>query len=911
MNGRDERRLTAILAADVVGYSKLIEADDSRTRTELRTVRAEVIDPLIDEHAGRIVSTAGDSILAEFNSAVDAVQCAVEIQRAMAVRNEPVSDDKRIQFRIGVNVGDIIVEGDDIHGDGVNVAARLEGLADPGGVFISGDAFRQVRNKPELGFEDLGEQTVKNITEPVRVYRVLLAPEAAGTLIAAKVPRRTPTPWVVAVAAVLIVVIGGGVIWNFAIRDNPIRVEAASLERMAFPLPAEPSIAVLPFDNMTGDPDQEILVDGLVEDIITSLSQVPRLFVVARNSTFTYKGQAVKVGRVAEEMGVRYVLEGSVRIEDGEARITAQLIDAIQGQHIWAERYERDLGSVFALQDDITTKITAAIDVELVGGEGARFLHSSTSNTKARTLLLRAREAGRQLTPQGNLAARQLLEEAIKLDPDYSAALVALSGTYTTTAQFGWESFIPAMQKASELAKKALALNSTSAAVFAQLGQIQYVQRNFDASNAQFEKALALEPNNAASTFQAARNNVYAGRSEVAIPQAKRAMRLNPAYPVWFLTVLDEAYVATGRYENAIEVGLEFEDRLDANEHFGADAALRLAIAYSLAGEQKNAEKWAQEAIRRNPRMTVAGWSRVWPYRHSNPDLFKRKFDAAIAAGIPVTIPSTKAESYYEETSNVAASEAFQKGWVRYHRGTPEALGEAVSLFKKAIEIDPAYGRPYAAVALTYLKALIRGWHESVGIAPFPRGESEIAEAILRAQRRPTALYHTARSTFDRQVGPYHDGAVVEAEMAIARDPNEAEAYGSLGQALVFSGRAPEAVSPLEEAIRRAPMDGSYVSALGRAYFAMGQFEKTIELMESAQQLAISPTDVLYVAAAYAHLGRQAAAEEAYRRAEEVIQGRISLCAPFLRFGPLWKERIDVDRFIDGLAKAGLPKSCG
>ncbi len=347
-NERDERKLTAILAADVVGYSRLIEADESGTLAALRTLRGEVTDPHIAEHKGRIVSTAGDSILAEFASVVDAVQCAAEIQRGMAVRNEGVSADKRIQFRIGVNVGDIIVEGDDIHGDGVNVAARLEGLAEPGGIFISGGAFDQVENKLELGYENLGPRKVKNIAKPVRVYCVLLDPEAAGTLITAKLPRQTPTRWVVAAAAVLAIVIGGGAIWNFAIRETLPSVEAASLERMAFPLPERPSLAVLPFDNLSGDAEQDYFVDGFVDDLITDLSKISTIFVVSRNSTFTYKGTPVKIKQVAEELGVRYVLEGSIRRAEGTIRINAQLIDALSGNHVWAEKFDGDAADICA-----------------------------------------------------------------------------------------------------------------------------------------------------------------------------------------------------------------------------------------------------------------------------------------------------------------------------------------------------------------------------------------------------------------------------------------------------------------------------------------------------------------------------------------------------------------------------------
>ena len=434
-NERDERKLTAIFAADVVGYSRLIEADESGTLSALTAHRAEALDPKITELRGRIVSTAGDSVLAEFASVVDAVQCAAEIQRAMADRNEGVSDDKRIQFRIGVNLGDIIVVGDDIHGDGVNVAARLEGLADPGGIFISGGAFDQVQNKLELGYENLGEQKVKNIAKPIQVYRVLLAPEAAGTLITAKVPRQIPTRWVAAAAAVLAVVIGGGAIWNFAIRDVLPSIEAASLERMAFPLPDRPSLAVLPFDNLTGDAEQDYFVDGFVDDLITDLSKISTIFVVSRNSTFTYKGTPVKIKQVAEELGVRYVLEGSIRRADGTIRVNAQLIDALSGNHVWAERFDGDAADIFALQDEINDKIVAGLSVKVSAEQRNQAQRRETDSPEAWDAFRQAITHINRFTAHDNGLANAFLKKALALDPSYASANGLLAATYLEAAQ--------------------------------------------------------------------------------------------------------------------------------------------------------------------------------------------------------------------------------------------------------------------------------------------------------------------------------------------------------------------------------------------------------------------------------------------------------------------------------------------
>jgi adenylate cyclase len=345
-----ERRLAAILAADVVGYSRLIEADEAGTLAALKSHRGTLIEPKIAQYHGRIVKLMGDGLLAEFPSAVEAVHCAVEIQYAMAERNGYVPEERRITYRVGINIGDIVVEDDDIFGDGVNIAARLEGLADPGGICISRPVHTQIVDKLDLTFEDLGEQQVKNIAKPVMVYRVALDTKAAAliTPVVQGIARSKHRRWLVAgaAAALLVLAVGGALWWQPWAPD----MEPASVERMALPLPDKPSIAVLPFDNLSGDPDQEPLSDGITEDIITELSRFRELFVIARHSTQTYKGKPVKVQKVAEDLGVRYVLEGSIRKTGNQIRINAQLIDATSGRHIWAERYDRDLSDLFSIQ---------------------------------------------------------------------------------------------------------------------------------------------------------------------------------------------------------------------------------------------------------------------------------------------------------------------------------------------------------------------------------------------------------------------------------------------------------------------------------------------------------------------------------------------------------------------------------
>jgi adenylate cyclase len=384
---RVERRLAAILAADVAGYSRLMGVDEEGTLAALKACRREFIDPKIAEHRGRIVKTTGDGALVEFASAVDAVRCAMEIQRVMAVRNADIPESRRVEFRIGINVGDIIIDEGDIYGDGVNIAARIEGIAEPGGISISEDAWRQVQGKVAASFVDAGEQSLKNIARPVRVYRLDLAPKPAA---ASKVPRPT------------------------------------------LALPDKPSIAVLAFNNMSGDPEQEYFSDGISEDIITDLSKLSELHVIARNSTFIYKGKPVDVKQVGRDLGVRYVLEGSVRKAGNRVRVTGQLIDATSGAHIWADRFDRDLTDIFAVQDELTQEIIAALKIKLSEAEKALIVGSGTTNVDAHDFFLRGREL-----MFGNKRDRETFEQstacfrrAIELDPNYAAPYAGLGMAY-------------------------------------------------------------------------------------------------------------------------------------------------------------------------------------------------------------------------------------------------------------------------------------------------------------------------------------------------------------------------------------------------------------------------------------------------------------------------------------------------
>ena len=377
-----KRKLTAILSADVKGYSRLMGEDEEAT---VRTITAhrKVITSVIEKYRGRVVDSPGDNILAEFVSVVDAVQSAVEIQEVIRAKNAELPEERKMEFRIGVNLGDVIQEGERIYGDGVNIAARVEGLADPGGICISGSAYEQIENKLALGYDYIGEHTVKNIVKPIRVYKVPTRPETLQKVTEEKRPAPGWLKAAVAVVVALLVVAGGVAIWKASRPPTSPPMETASVEKMAFPLPDKPSIAVLPFDNLSGDPEQEYFSDGMTEQIITGLSKLSSLFVIARNSTFAYKGKPVKIQQVSEELGVRYVLEGSVQKSGDRVRITAQLIDAIKGNHLWSETYDRELKDIFALQDNITQNILSSLQVKLTLGEQARVWAGGTENLQA------------------------------------------------------------------------------------------------------------------------------------------------------------------------------------------------------------------------------------------------------------------------------------------------------------------------------------------------------------------------------------------------------------------------------------------------------------------------------------------------------------------------------------------------
>ena len=584
---RVERKLTTILAADVVGYSRLMAADESGTLTSLKALRRELIEPKTTEHHGRVVKLMGDGTLMEFGSVVDAVTFAVDVQKAMAERNAKVPEDRRIIYRIGINIGDVIVEGDDIYGDGVNVAARLEALADPGGICVARNVFDQVKAKVEVDFEDLGAQNVKNIPEPVQVFKVLLdSPAAEHTAAPAPAVKRSLRWPLTAAVLVALVVLAGLALWQ---RPWEPREEPASVEAMAFPLPDRPSIAVLPFTNMSDDPNQDYFADGMTEDLITDLSKLSGLFVIARNSSFSYKGQQVKVRQVAEELGVRYVLEGSVRRVGDQVRINAQLIDATTGGHLWAERYDGTLEDIFGLQDRVTQKIVTALAVSLTGEEQAQQAHHDTKNAAAHDAYLQGSARYKLLTPEDLAKAVPFFEEALRLDPNYARAHAALASLYWDVYRNNWafDLDMPST-RAESRANKHLeeALKAPTPLAHALQARMLASWGFYGEAVAEAEQAVALDPNDATAHAGLAEALILVGKPAEAIEAIERAKRLDPHHPPSYLITLGAARFGMRQYDIAAEI-FERAARLNPDNEI---PLLYLASSYGHLGRLEDAD---------------------------------------------------------------------------------------------------------------------------------------------------------------------------------------------------------------------------------------------------------------------------------------------------------------------------------
>jgi TolB-like protein/class 3 adenylate cyclase len=600
------RRLAAILAADVAGYSRLMGADEEGTLERLKAHRRQLIDPKITEHHGRIVKTTGDGVLAEFASVVDAVRCATEVQRGMIDREPEATDERQIRFRIGVNLGDIIAEGGDIFGDGVNVAARLEALAEPGGICVSGTVRDHIRDKLPYPFEDRGEQSVKNIARPVRVYA--LRPEAVADLPASDVrpeaPRRRRgaiAAMGTAAAAALVIAVGAWWLWPVTKPPPPQTVTAApTAASVAQPLVAPRlSIVVLPFANLSNDSEQQYFTDGITEDVTTDLSRISHMFVISRNTAFTYRNKPVDAKQIGRELGVRYVLEGSVRRSGNQLRVTAQLIDAETDAHLWAERFDRDAGDLFALQNEITSRIAVALNLELTGREAAR----PANNPDALDYILRGRAAyWKPASRQQRTETIGLFERALALDPDSVEAESSLANELAARAMEGWtDSPADDVARADKLVAKALATSPRNALAHYAKGAVLRVQGRCEEAIPEYETVIALGDRNWIYVYalqHLARCKLLTGSLEDAIPLSEQAIHLSPRDPYIYipLGLIGLAHLLQSRTDEAI---LWFEKARGAHPELAPNHAV-LASAYGLKGETERAAAELAEARRLN-----------------------------------------------------------------------------------------------------------------------------------------------------------------------------------------------------------------------------------------------------------------------------------------------------------------------
>ncbi len=599
---KTQRKLTAILSADVKGYSKLMGDDDESTVNTITAYR-KIISELINKHQGRVVDTPGDNILAEFSGALNAVHSAIEIQQKLETENGKLTANRRMDFRIGINLGDVLHKEDRIYGDGVNVAARIESLADPGGVCISRGVFDQVKKKVRQGFEYMGEHTVKNISEPVRIYRILFQSEFEGKVLEESSIWKVKRKKSFAITIAVILVCSSVLLWFIYYR--PIPIEPASIEKMVYPLPEKPSIAVLPFVNMSDDKQQEYFSDGITEDIITDLSANPELFVIARNSTFAYKGKSVKIRQIAEELGVKFVLEGSVRKSGNKVRINAQLIDATDGHHLWAERYDGQLIDVFVLQDTMSNKIVSALNVKLSDGDKKSVDTKETDNIDAYDAFLKGWNYYRRNTREDWAKAILLFEKAINFDPKYTRAHAAISLIYwrysRTTMSYFPDTELLGINYAEARARAReyldLAMKQPTTISYRVAASMALYRRQFRKAYELAEKAVELAPNDVDGIYNIGYISLASGEHAKAVNLIEKGMRLDPhniAEPLYLIGIVN---FANGQFENAVSF---IERALTHNPKLPISVPI-LPAALSLLGQDQKAQLSLEKLKKSNP----------------------------------------------------------------------------------------------------------------------------------------------------------------------------------------------------------------------------------------------------------------------------------------------------------------------
>ncbi len=680
-----KRKLTAILSADVKGYSRLITKNEAGTLQTLNTYKEAMVG-LIQHHHGRVVDAPGDNVLAEFVSAVDAVECGVEIQRELRARNDKVPVHRKMEFRIGINLGDVVEEEDRIFGDGVNIAAKMQSLADGGGLCISGTVYEHIKNKLTLRYEYLGKHKTKNVTGPVKVYRVMIESETLGSVVC-RWKRTGVNYWKrvhPAFKILVALVAAGNALWQVypRISKSPVDVssrqqmaislpekpsatippspevapkekipppksekvskpvtppppkeEVASKEKMAFPLPDKPSIAVLPFINMSEDPKQEYFSDGITEDIITNLSKVSGLVVISRNSSFLYKGKQLKIQEVAKDLGVRYVLEGSIRRGGNKVRVTAQLIDGKTAQHVWADSYDREQKDIFSVQDEITRKVVSELAVALTVDETGRLIRKHTENFEAYDLYLRARTESWVIKKESDLKVIEMLRQVINLDPNFAGGYNHLSLMLSRGIRFGWSaSPREDLEKAFELAQKAISVDDKFPLSYYSLASVYLMKGKHDNALAAINTGVSMAPNDDVMRLWLGYHLNWVGRGEEAVSAVKKSMELNPMYlhgrNTMYLDFMAQACFTAGLYEESISNAKKNIER------FGSAVSRDpfLIASYSMLGRMEEAKESAQQWLKGNPSFTLSSWKLGRLYKR--PEDRERLYGALRRAGL-------------------------------------------------------------------------------------------------------------------------------------------------------------------------------------------------------------------------------------------------------------------------------------
>jgi adenylate cyclase len=790
-----ERKLAAIFSTDVAGYSRLMGNDEEATIRTL-TASRQIISSLIQHYRGRVVDSPGDNLLAEFASVVDAVRCAVEIQHALKEKNAELSPQRQMQFRIGINLGDVIVEGERLYGDGVNIAARLESLAIPGGICISGTVYDQIETKLALTYEDLGEQAVKNIAKPVRVFRVVMdattAAFAEQLVLRRAQHERESTPVILSpstssgqalskgaqlkrrgglLLAGLVLIAATFVTiryFSFPTNTQPL-APSPQAAPAALPLPDKPSIVVLPFDNLSKDPEQDYFSNGITEVLTSDLSRISSLFVIARNTAFTYQGKPVNIQDVGKELGVRYVLEGSVQKAGEHIRIVTQLIDTTTGGHLWAQRYDRPLQDLFALQDEIVQKIVTTLKLQLTLEEQGYIVRKRTDNLEAYDAFLRGTEYYYRYTKETNAQARQLFEKAVALDPQYAEAYGWLGLTYWAEWGFRWSAAPETLKRALALAQQAAALDDSLPGAHSLLSNVYTSEQQYDQAITEGERAIALDPNYADSYAVQANVLNSAGRPEEALQLVEQAMRLNPRYPFWYLLQVGLAYQMTGRYAEAIAVQKEV---ISQNPNFYAHLQLASSYLWQWIAQQSPAAQTLEPAVAAVQRALALNDSLHW--NHINLGgiyLYQQQYDQALAEmERAVALAPTEAWSY--------AGLAMVLSYMGRTEDALEAAAQALRLKPLVVDahldsVGAAYataGRPEEALAplQRYISRYpnILGAHLTLAVVYSELGQAAVAQAeaaeVLRLNPKFSLEVYKQRM-------PIKDPAVLEHHLAALR----------------------------------------------------------------------------------------------------------------------------------------------